>query len=260
MSKFHVVKDIKTGEIFGIKLLDDEKTAHFRERFKGLGLPTEGEIGTKLEHPLLAKTYEYGFTTTGQEYILMELVDGPGVNVLLKNRAEEELGPHRIKLMLLMAEALHAVHEAGFIHRDVCPRNFICSKSLDNVKLIDFGLTLPDKEEFCRPGNRTGTPQYMAPEIVRRRPTDKRLDLFAFGVTMYKMLTFEHPWGTTDTTDVGALSHDQRPATDIRKHRPDLNDLLVEAVHKCIEIDKEKRMPNTKRLMQFLKRVKSETN
>ena len=259
MSKFHVVKDIQTGDVFGIKLLDEEKTKHFRERFKGLNAPTEGEIGQLIVHPLIAKTIEFGFTTQGKEYILMEWVNGPGMNVLIKNRDEEKLRPNRLMLMIKMAEALNAVHEAGFIHRDVCPRNFICTKDLSNIKLIDFGLTVPDKEEFRRPGNRTGTPQYMAPEVVRRRETDVRLDIFAFGVTMYRMLCFEHPWGSTDTTGMAALAHDQRPADDIRKYRPDLDETLAQTIHRCIEIDKEKRVSTMKRLVQYLKRVKSES-
>ena len=158
-----------------------------------------------------------------------------------------------------MVEALKAVHDAGYIHRDVCPRNYICNKELTNIKLIDFGLTVPDREEFHRPGNRTGTPQYMAPEIVRRRATDKRLDIFAFGVTMYRMLTFEHPWGPTDTTGMAALAHDQRRADDIRKHRPDLNEKLAETVHKCLEINKENRFPDCKRLLQSIRKVESES-
>ncbi len=257
MSKFHVATDIKTGEVFGIKLLDLEKTKHFRERFKGLNAPTEGEIGMQIDHPMVAKTVEFGFTTKGQEYILMELMNGPGVNVLV-NEKSQAMSENRISLIIQMAKALLAVHEAGFIHRDICPRNYICNKELTEVKLIDFGLTVPDKEEFRRPGNRTGTPQYMSPEVVRRRPTDQRLDLFSFGVTMYRMLTFEHPWGSTDTTGVGALQHDQRPAIDIREFRPDLNDMLVDAVHKCLEIDKENRMPSAQRLLQYIKRLKTE--
>jgi len=188
----------------------------------------------------------------------MEWVNGPGMNVLIKNRDEEKLGPNRLKLMVKMAEALNAVHEAGFIHRDICPRNFICTKDMSNIKLIDFGLTVPDKEEFRRPGNRTGTPQYMAPEVVRRRETDQRLDLFSFGVTMYRMLTYEHPWGSTDTTGMAALAHDQRPAEDIRKYRPNLDERLVKLIHKCVEIDKEKRMSTCKRLVQYLKQVPAE--
>ncbi|MEZ6105986.1 MAG: protein kinase [Pirellulaceae bacterium] len=82
-------------------------------------------------------------------------------------------------MMRDMAEAIAAVHAAGFIHRDICPRNFIINPQGTHATLIDFGLTVPDKAEFRQPGNRTGTPLYMAPEIVRRRPTDKRVDLFA---------------------------------------------------------------------------------
>ncbi len=259
MSRFHVVRDIHTGEFFGIKLLDAEKTKLFRERFKGFDLPTEGVIGAKIDHPLIAKTIEYGATTKGQEFILMEWVDGPGLNVLIKNRSED-LGPHRLELIRKMAEALQAVHDAGFIHRDICPRNYICNRDLTNIKLIDFGLTVPDREEFRRPGNRTGTPQYMAPEVVRRRETDKRLDLFSFGVTMFRMLTFEHPWGSTETTGMAALAHDQRPADDILKLRPDLNGKLAAAVQQCLEIDVEKRMQSCQQLLQKIRSVQSETS
>ena len=80
-----------------------------------------------------------------------------------------------------MAEALQYVHAQEFIHRDVCPRNFIYESETGNVKLIDFGLSLPARKEFMQPGNRTGTPLYMAPEVVRRRWTDQRLDIFATG-------------------------------------------------------------------------------
>ena len=58
-----------------------------------------------------------------------------------------------------------------------------------------------------QPGNRTGTPNYMAPEFVRRRKTDRRVDIFAFGVTAYEMLTFQLPWPGSDTTGQ-ALAHD----------------------------------------------------
>ena len=257
MSKFHQVTDFKTGEVFGIKLLNEEKTRLFRERFKSLKAPSEGDIGMDIDHPLVAKTIQYGKTRTGQEYILTEWIDGPGMNVLVKNEAPE-LKPIRLMMLKKMGEALKAVHDAGYIHRDICPRNYICTKDLKSIKLIDFGLSVPDKPEFCRPGNRTGTPQYMSPEVIRRRQTDKRLDIFSFGVTMYRMLTFEHPWGSTDTTGMAALAHDQRPATDIREHRANLDENLVKIVHWCLEIDKEKRLPTCKRLLQELKYVRKE--
>ena len=257
MSKFHVAKEHDTGDVFGIKLLDKEKAKLFRDRFKGLNKPSEGEIGKSINDPLIARTYEFGFTTTGIEYILMEYVDGPGVNVLVKQRNQAFI-PFRLDLIRQMALSLQAVHDAGFIHRDVCPRNYICAENLESLKLIDFGLTVPDQAPYRMPGNRTGTPQYMAPEIVRRRNTDQRVDLFAFGVTVYRVLTFEHPWGTTDTTGLAALAHDTRSFTDIRVHRPNLHPKLAEAVHQCLTVSAKDRMDSCKRFLSRIRDVKQE--
>jgi len=256
MSKFRVGTKIGTRERYGIKFIDQEKLDYFEARFKGLKKPPEGEIAMKFDHPQIVKTIEFGQTTTGQQYILMEYLDGPGLDLVIRERNPEVI-PHQLKLIKDMAKALKEVHEQGFIHRDVCPRNFICAKDLKSLKLIDFGLTLPDEAPYRMPGNRTGTPQYMAPEIVRRRSTDQRLDLFAFGVTVYRLLTFEHPWGSTDQSGTAALAHDTKPVIDIREHRPNLDPQLVKAVHKCLAVKVEERMDTFKRFIAAIQRVAS---
>ncbi|MBX3416015.1 MAG: serine/threonine protein kinase [Pirellulaceae bacterium] len=258
MSKFHVATDIRTGKVYGIKLLDSEKLALFRGRFKGLkDRPEEGEIGMKIDHPRVAKTYEYGKTTTGQEYILMEYIDGPGLNTILRD-PDERLLKNRLHLIRQMAEGLQAVHEAGFIHRDICPRNYICINDFSWLKLIDFGLSVPNEPPYRLPGNRTGTPQYMAPEIIRRRPTDHRVDIFAFGVTVYRFLALEHPWGATDVTALAALNHDQKPAENIHKFRPQLNAKLSKAVHRCLEIKPENRFESIRQFLSSIADVRQE--
>ena len=259
MSTFRVANEIGTNKLFGIKFLDEEKTTYFKNRFKGLNKPGEGEIAVKIKHPRIVETYEHGKTTTGEEYILMEYIDGPGLDSLLRRRDPAIFGDRRLTLIRQMAKAISAVHEAGFIHRDVCPRNFICDKQIANLKLIDFGLTVPDEAEYRLPGNRTGTPQYMAPEIVRRRATDQRVDVFAFGVTIYRLLTFEHPWGTTDTTGVGALAHDTTAVTSILDHRSDLNPKLAKAIHRCLEVNPNDRPDTMKRFLALIRDVKQET-
>ena len=100
----------------------------------------------------------------------------------------------RLVLLRQAAEAIASVHKAGFIHRDICPRNFVVSRDGDSLKLIDFGLTVPATAPFMAPGNRTGTANYMAPEVVRRRATSTRLDVFSFGVTAYELCAFALPW------------------------------------------------------------------
>lgn len=257
MSKFHVAQEVGTNKLYGLKLLDEEKTEYFNNRFKGLNKPPEGEIAVKIKHKNIVETYEYGKTKSGQEYILMEYINGPGLDQAIRRR-DASLFPNRLKLIREMASAIQAVHDSGFIHRDVCPRNFICFEDFTWLKLIDFGLTVPDERPYRMPGNRTGTPQYMSPEIVRRRNTDTRLDVFSFGVTVYRFLTFEHPWGTTDTTGKAALAHDTVDVIPILKLRPKLNSKLAKAIHKCLEVDPEKRMASCKAFLSAIRGVDSE--
>lgn len=257
MSKFHVAQEIGTNKLYGIKFLDKEKTDYFNARFKGLNKPNEGEIALQIHHPHIVETYEYGVTTSGDQYIMMEYINGPGLDVSIRKR-DASLFPDRLKLIREMAEAIQAVHDLGFIHRDVCPRNFICFNDFTWLKLIDFGLTVPNEPPYRMPGNRTGTPQYMAPEIVRRRETDARLDVFAFGVTVYRFLTFEHPWRSTDTTGQAALAHDSSDVTPILEHRPKLNKKLAAAIHKCIEPNVNKRMESCKKFLSSIRNVDQE--
>src|SRR5271165_4835720 len=73
MSKFYKAKDLRTGRVVGLKVLDREKTAAFEDRFRGLKKPTEGEMGMLLNnHPLLIETIEHGTTSSGNQYIALE--------------------------------------------------------------------------------------------------------------------------------------------------------------------------------------------
>jgi len=255
MSNFYMARDLKTGKVVGLKILDAQKTAAVESRFKGLRKPSEGEIALQLKHPRIVETYEYGLTTENAPYLVMEFVDGPGLNSVLVAR-DPCLDGHRVRLLREAAEAVAAVHAAGFIHRDVCPRNFILTEGGKNLKLIDFGLTLPATREFMAPGKRTGTPDYMAPEVVRRKPTDQRLDVFAFGVTAYELFTFELPW-PRGTTGLAAMTHDQ-PSTDIHEYCPKIHPLLAQAIHACIEPDVTRRCPSMPQFLQMIKGVPDE--
>lgn len=257
MSQFRVAKEFATGKRVGLKFLDVEKSKQFEDRFIGLKKPPEGEIALKLSHEHVVDTYEVGMTTTNQPYILMEYIEGPGLDTLINERSERLAG-FRVNLIKQMASAIGAVHEAGFIHRDICPRNFICHKSLEWLKLIDFGLTVPDQPEFRRPGNRTGTPLYMAPEIVRRRPTDHRVDIFAFGVTCFRLLVFDHPWGSSDTTGKAALAHDTRAPLELLELNPKLNKDLAKAVMACISPQPDDRPESMKHFLRMVRRVENE--
>lgn len=252
MSKFYKARDRETGQVVGLKILDPKKTAEFEARFKGLKKPSEGEILSRLAHPRIVKLLSHGTTTEGEPFLVMEFLDGQGLNSLIIGQAELLEG-RRAQLIRQAAEALQAVHEAGYIHRDVCPRNFVVSLDGTDLKLIDFGLTVPATEPFMLPGNRTGTPNYMAPELVKRQATDLRLDIFAFGVTAYEICTFQLPW-ERGTTGQAAMSHAAQAPMEIRRYRPRIHPKLAAAITRCIE-----RKPNDRfgSMHEFLHAISS---
>jgi len=256
MSSFYMARDKKSGEVVGLKILDPEKTTFFEARFKGLKKPSEGEIAEQLSHPRIVKTLGHGVTTNGEVYLLMEYLDGPGLNTLIKERSPK-LASQRLTLIRQMAEAIGVVHKAGFIHRDICPRNFICNQEVTELKLIDFGLTVPATRDFMQPGNRTGTPNYMAPEVVRRRLTDQRLDLFSLGVTCYQLCTWELPWPSQDTTGKAAMLHDTKQPIDILVAQPNLQPKLAKVIMDCLATNPDRRPQTTD---EFLRAIDSLTS
>jgi len=258
MSKFRRADDLETGRTIGLKILDEEKRTTFEERFKGLKKPSEGEIALKFKHPNIVETYEFGLTTNNERYIIMEFIEGTGLNTLIAN-SDLKLKDRRIPLIRQMITALGAVHTAGYIHRDICPRNFILSADYNTIKLIDFGLTLPDEAPYRLPGNRTGTPLYMAPEIVRRRSTDRRVDIFALGVTFYRLMTFHHPWPGSETSGKAALQHDTDESVPITKLMPKMNQKLADMIMRAIEPEPSNRFESCDAMLKAISGVEKET-
>ena len=250
MAHFYVAKDREYDDrLVGIKILDIEKMELFENRFKGLKKPSEGEIALSMQHPNVVDTYEVGLTMKGQPVLVMEYIAGPSMQNIVVQKQEEHVSGRRLKLIRDMAEALKYVHSMQYIHRDICPRNFICLPGGIGVKLIDFGLTVPATSPFMVPGNRTGTPLYMSPEIVRRRATDQRVDIFSFGITCYCLISFKHPWQGEILNGRAALHHDTSPPQDLLDRCPNVDPRLARAIMNALHPDVSQR---TKSMEQFL--------
>lgn len=250
MAHFYVAKDREHDDrMVGIKILDIEKMELFENRFKGLKKPSEGEIALSMHHPNVVDTFEVGLTMKGQPVLIMEYIAGPSMQNIVVQKQEEHVSGRRLNLIRDMAEALKYVHSMNYIHRDICPRNFICLPGSTGVKLIDFGLTVPATAPFMVPGNRTGTPLYMSPEIVRRRATDQRVDIFSFGITCYCLISFQHPWQGEILNGRAALHHDTSPPQDLLDRCPNVDPRLSRAIMNALHPDVSQR---TASMEQFL--------
>lgn len=236
MSKVWRAIDGRTGKTVALKLLDVEKTKRLELRFKGMKSrkPLEGEVAMMLKHPHIVQTFEHGITTSNEQYLVMEFVEGVSLSYLIDLQNEIMLR-NRLRFMIELGEAIEHFHRLNFIHRDICPRNVMLDHEY-SIKLIDFGLVVPNTPEFQAPGNRTGTANYMAPELIKRQRTDQRIDVFSYAVTCYEMFARRLPWEAAETIDA-VVQHINTPPDDLREHCPEIDSRISDTIMKGLAID-----------------------
>jgi serine/threonine protein kinase len=232
MSKVFRAYDRELGRHVCLKVLDKDKTKRFEARFVGLKKPSEGEICMALRHENIVRTFEYGVSTRGDPYLVMEWVEGLGLNYLIETRAPQIRG-NRISFLCQLCDAIQYMHDSRWLHRDLCPRNVMVDKE-GVVKLIDFGLTIPYTPQFCVAGNRTGTPDILAPEIIKRKATDHKVDLFALGITAFEVFTGQLPWERSVSSEETFRRRLNTPPRTAKDLDPKLDDELSELLAKSI--------------------------
>ncbi|MCY2966042.1 MAG: protein kinase, partial [Planctomycetota bacterium] len=157
MSRFFKARDTKTGRIVGLKILDKEKTKKFEARFPPeLKKPVEGEVAVTLDHPNIVRTLEWGESLEGEPFLVMEFLEGVALSYLIDVQ-NAVMQRNRLSFIIQLGEGLSYLHKQNWIHRDLCPRNVVVTEPELVVKLIDFGLVVPNTPPFQAPGNRTGT-------------------------------------------------------------------------------------------------------
>ncbi len=252
MSRVYRARDNETGRTVCLKVQDREKNAAAAARTSGPeARPLEGEIAIQLVHPHVVRTFEYGTSNQGEHYVVMEYIDGVSFQYLRESRSARTA--QRAEFLAQAAEGLAAVHAAGFIHHDINPRNFLVDRE-HRVKLIDFGLAVPNTPAFCKPGNRTGTLQYMAPELLRREPIDERIDIFAFGVLAFEFLTDRLPYDARNTTTLMLQRINTEPL-DPAVVKPKLSDEICDILRKLTARRRDQRWAALSTLPEALRSV-----
>ncbi len=184
-----------------IKVLRDdlsrrpEVVARFRQ---------EAKSASRIGHENIVDISDFGETTRGASYFVMEYLDGEDLaNVLGRDVTVD--ADRACGIVLQCCRALSATHAKGIVHRDIKPENIFLTKRDgvdDFVKIVDFGIAkMSDIETDGAPGRKLtktgmifGTPEYMSPEQAAGKDSDHRVDVYALGIILYECLAGRVPF------------------------------------------------------------------
>jgi serine/threonine-protein kinase len=203
---------------------------------------TEAIAAARLRHPNIVAVFDT-CSDPGAEAIVMELIAGPTLREHLDHHGP--LDPDEAaELGADLADALHAAHRAGLVHRDVKPANVLLSDD-ERVLLTDFGIAkVRDEADRTQTGAMLGSVKYLSPEQVEGKPVDARTDVYSLGVVLYEAVTAKVPF-TGDTPAATALARLHQKPTRPRQIRPRVPKGLDDVIMRAIEVDPGARFATT---------------
>ena len=196
------------------RLVEDEAA---RVRFQ-----IEARAAVLLRHSNAVSVTDFGQTSEGCVYIVMELLEGRTLREILGREAPIETA-RAISLMLQTSDAVAAAHEAGIIHRDLKPSNILVTQSADQpavVKVLDFGIAKLADDNFDDDDDANGlvqtisvigTPRYMSPDQNNGSELTPATDVYSLGVILYEMLTGMAPFTGTTPAEIAQKHANNSP-------------------------------------------------
>jgi serine/threonine-protein kinase len=220
----------------------------------------EARAAARIRGENVAAVTDVGSLDDGTAFMVLEYLEGEDLEDYAMR--EGPLAPELAVDFLLQAlQALAQAHTQGFVHRDIKPSNLFLSRRHDGatiVKVLDFGISKAPRLNESTEGHATstrtvlGSPYYMAPEQARSaRSVDPRADQWAVGVTLYRLLTGELPFGGETLTELLLEIVEATPLRP-RSYRPDLPEGLERVVLRCLKKDRAERFANVAELAQAL--------
>jgi serine/threonine-protein kinase len=185
----------------------------------------EAQAVGRLSHPGIVAIYEYG-EDEATAYIAMELVQGRTLSEILA--ANPKLPEADVlSIMGQLLDALDCAHRHGVWHRDVKPANLIVTPG-GQLKVTDFGIARIESVALTRVTSTIGTPGYMAPEQYVGEGLDHRIDIFAAGVLLYRLLTGTQPFaGSVESVMYQIINKEPPPPSQVAAERSPFYDAIV---------------------------------
>jgi len=216
----------------------------------------EARTASKLRHEHIIDITDFG-DTEGTVYFVMELLEGEDLSTTLLENGPLHY-PRVIGFAKQICTALLAAHKIGVIHRDIKPANcFRVTRSgnSDFIKVLDFGIAkvASGERDAQTTGTPLGTPGYMALELLKGESYDHRVDIYALGVLMYKLLTNKMPFPALNAYGTLARQLDGKPIP-LRKAAPDrgIPERLEGLILRAIARDPDDRFQSAEALLDAL--------
>jgi eukaryotic-like serine/threonine-protein kinase len=176
-------QDTLLGRTVAVKILTQEGNSDPETRKRFL---MEARAACKVNHDNIISVFDFG-EEQGRPYMVMEFLRGQNLSQVIKEGKAGDLRA-RVSIGIQLARALEHIHEQRIIHRDIKPENIHIDPA-GRVKLMDFGIAKSEGVHLTRAGFTLGTPFYMAPEQVMGQQVTNLVDVYAFGVLMFELLT-----------------------------------------------------------------------
>ena len=188
MSHVYRARDTLIGRTVAVKILTDAgcQDSEVKERFLA-----EARMAGSLTHDNVLGIYDFGEDDQHRPFMVMEFLRGEDLRHAMRNGHTGALRD-QLQIAAQVARALAYVHTQKIVHRDLKPEN-IHINTAGVVKLIDFGIAKTEGLQMTRAGYVLGTPYYMAPEQVRGENITDQVDVYAFGVLLFELLTGRKP-------------------------------------------------------------------
>jgi eukaryotic-like serine/threonine-protein kinase len=224
----------------------------------------EAQATAALSSPHTIRLFDFGVTEDQTFYYVMELLAGRDLESLVR-----EFGPVPFeRVLFLLRQVCHSLadaHARGLVHRDVTPSNiYVCRLGLDYdfVKVLDFGLvtfngqTALDETRMSGVQVTTGTPAFMAPEVILGGEVDQRADVYALGCVAYYLLTGQHVFEADSTMKMFLQHVEAAPAPPSQRTEMPIPEEIDRLVLACLEKDPSRRPADAATVLDALDRCR----
>ncbi len=225
---------------------DAEKTIRFQN---------EAKTASMIEHKNVVAVHDIGLMPNGEPYLAMDYLQGETLARLIARTGRLDWRT-AVDILQQAANGLNAVHDCGFVHRDVKPSNiFLTSDEVGNrlIQLLDFGLTksVAENQTNLTAGLLVGTPDYMSPEQYCDKHLDGRSDIYSLGCVLYEALTGLRPFKSANPLEclVARFKGEYRPVCEIA---PDVPPEMDQLLQRMMTVSATERISSMKEVSEAL--------